>query len=93
MALDSAKKFLEDAKADKSLEEKVDSSENLLEAVAIGAKKLGYDFTVAELKEAIADEAEISIDELENVAVPVNCACFGGHDCVCFGSNCKAVLT
>lgn len=109
MALESAKKFLADAAADKSLENKIDngnkvaSQDEKLAAVVSAAKAEGYDFTVDELKEAALSVAEISADELKNVAASNgrcvafasgDCTCFGdGGHCTCFGSGCKAVLT
>lgn len=104
MALESAKKFLADAAADKTLETKIDkeAAGDKMEAIAAAAKELGYDFTASELKEAAMGDGELSLDELENVAgggrckafASGDCTCFGdGGHCTCFGNNCKGLFT
>lgn len=106
MSLESAKKFFADVQVDAGLQARLDkgsktaSQDEKLEGIVSAAKAEGYDFTVAELKEAALIEAELSPDELENATGVSNCVTFGGGDqcvafaagdCKCFGSggHCK----
>ena len=82
MAAQSAKKFAEALKTDKALAEKYAAlagatEEEKFANVAAAAKADGYDFTAAELKDAMLDGAELSDDEIANVA--------GGFFCIKFG--------
>ncbi|MDE5854597.1 MAG: Nif11-like leader peptide family natural product precursor [Ruminococcus sp.] len=107
MSMENAKKFLKDVQNDKSLQTKLDNGtktatiEEKLEALTTAAKSLKYDFTVAELREASIDDAQVSNDEFENVIggncvafASGKCICFGdGGHCTCFGNGCTAVFT
>ena len=95
MALDSAKKFMADVAADEALKAKIAAVQaDGEDAVVAAAKDAGYDFTADELKEATRGDAELSVDELENVAGGAGrCEAFGGGNCKCFAKNCIAVLT
>ena len=83
-----------DVEADKSMQEKIDNSAvsgDKLEAVVAAAKGLGYDFTVAELKEALVAQEDLSLDELENVAggYSKTCQTLGdGYLCYFVTTNC-----
>ena len=107
MSMENAKKFLKDVQNDKSLQTKLDNRtkttiiEEKLEALTTAAKSLEYYFTVAELREASIDDAQVSNDEFDNVVggncvafASGKCTCFGdGSHCTCFGDGCAAVFT
>ena len=101
MAVESAKKFLAALKADKALAEKYAAvagatEDEKIASLIAAAKADGYDFTAQELKEAAIDGAELSEDELANVAGGKSVCVITGSDdrglrCIVGGSGCFAV--
>ncbi|SEG24566.1 nif11-like leader peptide domain-containing protein [Eubacterium ruminantium] len=76
MAVENAKKFINDLNENEELKEKLkkeleafkDSGKKEKELIPEIARKLGYDFTEEELKKEYVNDKELSYEELSNVS-------------------------
>jgi predicted ribosomally synthesized peptide with nif11-like leader len=94
MSLESAKKFVQDVTENKELAAKFskEMKGEWEDKLIADAKAEGYDFTAEELRDAILENQEIDVSELENVAGGYECRALGsGNECQAFAAGeCKA---
>jgi predicted ribosomally synthesized peptide with nif11-like leader len=69
MSAADAQRFIDDVAKDKALAERVKPHAAGLAALAAGAKTLGYDFTVDELKQAMRGKAKQNLNDAQLDAI------------------------
>ena len=90
MSASEAKRFIDDVAKDKQLAERVKPHAAGLAALVAGAKALGYNFTVDELKQAMRGKAKQNLNDAQLDAIAGGA---GGGPAAVSQSNVAAVVT